>query len=1224
MTKVSCRQLLGKIATCSVLASLIASASAAPDLIVNGSFSMGGSIPATAFGKTVDWGGTQTVSLADAFMKDYGKCALNVTYGHYNKGDVATDAFTDRLYVDGKMTAQPNFQTLAAHDSAFINTQMLLLPGAHKLMLSLDDDNRVSESDEGNNQTAIIYNLRGDCGLRVTGGSAAPANAAFANALLPSRQAENAPPLFLPASGRVTANASGTSSARPRHRSVLQTRQVTIDHDLLNAATASLSLNLGGQTLIADLDRVTTTARGLAWIGHLRNIDMSQVVIVRNGDIVSGNISTPQARYHIRFASGGIHEIQEIDQSGFPVDETTVPIPAANRRKAAAAAPDQATPDDGTLIDVMVLYTATAREGVGGTAALQSLIDLAIAETNQSYQNSGILPRLRLVHAEEVAYNDASGSMDAALACVTGTADGCLDNIHALRDAYGADLVNLWIEGDGSTCGLAWQMADVSTSFAEHGFSVVDRSCATGSYSFGHELGHNMGARHDVYADNSVTPYPYAHGYVNFNAVQPWRTIMALNAACYAAGRRCTRIQYWANPALNYSGEALGDSTADTHLTLNNSAHAVANFRISIPPQPTASCSYNLSQTTQTADGSGLAGTQSVTSTPGCAWTATANATWITITSGASGNGSGMVTYTVATNNGTTARSGTLTIAGQTLTVTQSNQTATLATQTVNACPASGSTLAAGLYHSLALKSDGSLWAWGFNDYGQLGDGTQTRRNSPVSIGTGFSAIAAGYEHNLAIKSDGTLWSWGLNMAGGLGDGSRDDMTISLRLVGTGYSAIAAGAYHSVALKIDGSLWAWGYNDYGQCGDTTRTSSAIPVLIDSGFSAIAAGYYHTLAIKTDGALWAWGDNAFGQVGNGTTTNRLSPTQIGTGYSAIAAGAAHSLALKVDGSLWAWGYNGFGQLGDGSATDQHQPALIGTGYSAIAAGNLHSVGLKNDGTLWAWGNNTDGQLGDGSNTQRNTPVQIGEGFTSIAAGAYHTLAIKADGSLWAWGNNEYGQLGDGMVSAPRSSPAKIDTGYANSGLNVAVASGWNLLGNPNEASVNVASVFSDATRITAVWKWEKAGANWALYAPALADGGAAYAASKGHTFLTAIHGGEGYWVNAKQAFCSTVPIGTRVPAAAFQAGGNKAVLQGWHLLSLGEARTPAQLSTALGSGIASIWAWEPSSSKWYFYAPSLAAQGGTALADYVSSKGYLDFTASSKTLAPGAGVWVNRQ
>jgi hypothetical protein len=465
---------------------------------------------------------------------------------------------------------------------------------------------------------------------------------------------------------------------------VVRSRPVALDLNLLAAAAdlplgvlatkKSLSLNLFDDvSFIADADQIQLTPQGLIWVGTLRGIEQSQVVIVVSGDIVAGNISMPGGRYHIRYIGNEMHEIQKIDPSLFPEDEPPMPAPDLREPQSAFSAPAvDMQADDGSTVDVMVVYSATTRAAAGGSAAMQALINLAIAETNQSYQNSGIGQRLRLVHAEEVAYSETGKILD-ALRCITSTSDGCLDNIHAIRNTYAADLVSFWVE-EGDYCGIANMMRTVSSSFESQGFSAVSRSCATGYYSFGHELGHNMGASHDVYVESSSYPYSYAHGYTYLSSSAPWRTVMAYNDACQAAGKYCTRLQYWSNPVIRYGGIAMGNAAADNHLTLNNTAKTVANFRSSIA---TPTCGITLSSTSKSVAASATTGTLSVSATSGCLWTAASNVSWISVTSGASGNGSGNISYSVLANSSSSSRIGTLNIAGQTFTVSQTGSAST-------------------------------------------------------------------------------------------------------------------------------------------------------------------------------------------------------------------------------------------------------------------------------------------------------------------------------------------------------------------------------------------------------------------------------------------------------------------------------------------------------------------------------------------------------------------
>jgi alpha-tubulin suppressor-like RCC1 family protein len=376
--------------------------------------------------------------------------------------------------------------------------------------------------------------------------------------------------------------------------------------------------------------------------------------------------------------------------------------------------------------------------------------------------------------------------------------------------------------------------------------------------------------------------------------------------------------------------------------------------------------------------------------------------------------------------------------------------------------------IAAGNMHTLAMKSDGSVWAWGDNGYGQLGIGTFTYIKSspqPVPNITNAIAVAGGGSHSIALKSDRSVWAWGSNGYGQLGDGTTANRSLPVQVLGlTGVVAVAAGAVHTLALKSDGTVWAWGTNANGELGDGTTTNRSSPVKVSGLASAISvsAGDGHSVAVRSDGTVWTWGKNIWGQLGDGTNANRSSPVQVPglTGVIAAVAGgkgngAAHTLAVKSDGSLWAWGYNRNGQLGDGTTVDRNLPVQVGgvNGLTAVAGGSLFSMALKSDGTVWAWGNNDYGQIGNGRILARSAPSLINQigSVVAVAAGQDNTVALRSDGSVWAWGSNFVGQLGDGTTT-DRARPAQV-TGLSNA---VSIAAG---------AATTLAAK-SDGT----VWAW----------------------------------------------------------------------------------------------------------------------------------------------------------
>ena len=351
-----------------------------------------------------------------------------------------------------------------------------------------------------------------------------------------------------------------------------------------------------------------------------------------------------------------------------------------------------------------------------------------------------------------------------------------------------------------------------------------------------------------------------------------------------------------------------------------------------------------------------------------------------------------------------------------------------------------------GLNHSLVLKRDGTVWAWGWNNSGQLGDKAVDRSLTPVQVRgprgkvflTDVIATAGGRSHSLALKRDGTVWAWGSNVEGQMGGEvlNKSDSPVQVKGPGgigflTDVIAIAGRGRHSLALKRNGAIWAWGENEFGQLGNGEKENREVPVYVNglSDVVAIAGGLNHTVILRNDTTVWAWGNNAYGQLGNDTFIGKITFVKARDlmDVIAIAGGYEHTIALKIDGSVWAWGSNANGQLGDGTTTDRKIPVQISglADVIASAAGRSHSIVLKSDGTVWAWGSNAKGQLGDRGTTDRNTPVQVSglADVIDIAVGASHSIALKSDGGVWIWGWNESGQLGDGTTT-DRSSPVQV--------------------------------------------------------------------------------------------------------------------------------------------------------------------------------------------------------
>lgn len=329
----------------------------------------------------------------------------------------------------------------------------------------------------------------------------------------------------------------------------------------------------------------------------------------------------------------------------------------------------------------------------------------------------------------------------------------------------------------------------------------------------------------------------------------------------------------------------------------------------------------------------------------------------------------------------------------------------------------------AGDNYSLALKTNRSLWAWGKNNHAQFGNGKNKNRPQPVDTTTHWkvASSSSAYQsgHTLAIKDNGTLWAWGQNNDGQLGNGT----TYSNKLLPTqitsdsNWFSISNGFFFSVATKTDGTLWTWGRNGRGQLGIGSSTfKKTVPTKIgnDSTWSAVSAGSEFVIALKNNGTLWAWGYNYNGQLGNGNTTTQHTPIQIGldSTWVFISAGNKHSFGIKSDSTLWSWGSNQHGQLGRGG--NSRVPIQVGTDkWKAVSGGGMHSIGVKTDSTLWSWGRNLYAQLGTGSTSNKSMPYQIDtlHHWNNVAAGYEHSVATKLDSSLWGWGRNNGGQVGD---------------------------------------------------------------------------------------------------------------------------------------------------------------------------------------------------------------------
>ena len=348
------------------------------------------------------------------------------------------------------------------------------------------------------------------------------------------------------------------------------------------------------------------------------------------------------------------------------------------------------------------------------------------------------------------------------------------------------------------------------------------------------------------------------------------------------------------------------------------------------------------------------------------------------------------------------------------------------------------STIALGYRNSAyAVKADGTLWAWGNNYWGQLGVGDVKNRYTPVKVMDNVSTVtttfsfdnvgANAYSSAYAVKTDGTLWAWGSNSYGQLGVGGLDRYATPVKVMDN-VSTITTNGGTAYVVKTDGTLWAWGSNDYSRLGVGDTEDRYIPVKVMDNVSTIIASEYSACAVKTDGTLWAWGDNYWGQLGVGDTETRYVPVKVTDSVSAVAVNENGTVAyaVKTDGTLWAWGRNNHGQLGVGDTEDRYTPVKVMDNVSTIIASEYYSAyAVKTDGTLWAWGDNGWGQLGVGDTETRYVPVKVTDSVSAVAVDENGTSAymMKTDGTLWAWGYNSHGQLGIGDGS-DRNSPVKV--------------------------------------------------------------------------------------------------------------------------------------------------------------------------------------------------------
>lgn len=342
--------------------------------------------------------------------------------------------------------------------------------------------------------------------------------------------------------------------------------------------------------------------------------------------------------------------------------------------------------------------------------------------------------------------------------------------------------------------------------------------------------------------------------------------------------------------------------------------------------------------------------------------------------------------------------------------------------------------ISAGVDHTCAVTLDGGVKCWGANDSGQLGDGTTTTRNRPVSVvglSSGVASVKTGQMHSCARTTSGGLKCWGFNTDGQLGNGTNTASSTPVDVFGlqSGVTNFSVGWNHNCAVTSSGGAVCWGYSGSGQLGYGSTTAKNKPVSVtglSSGVAMLSAGANHTCAVTTSGNLSCWGYNGGGQLGTGTNTSSSTPVSVGlSGISSVATGGNHSCAVTSGGAVWCWGGNMSGQVGDGTTNSGrwYPVSTISTGVSSVSLGGNSSCALTSAGNLLCWGANNNGQLGLGDASWRLVPTTVSSGVSKVSVGNTHTCAIFSDSSAKCWGYGGWGKLGDG-TGQDRNTPTNV--------------------------------------------------------------------------------------------------------------------------------------------------------------------------------------------------------
>jgi len=543
-----------------------------------------------------------------------------------------------------------------------------------------------------------------------------------------------------PAARKLLERAPGRS-VQPRGASVAATRHILarVDNQALESDRIEIGLFDDVQVTARRTSRSRARAGSLLWHGKLEAPDRGEVTLASVDGALTGSVTANGRMFEIGFAGGGLHEVREVSAALFPTEDAPAESPdlIAATGSATATATKPVSADAPGQIDVMIVWTPAARNAVGGSsAAIQSLVDLAVANANASYASSQIATSLRLVYSGEVAFSETPSALSSDLSRLQGASDGYLDQVHSLRNTYGADIVTLIGSGYASAgyCGIGYMMSSVSTNFASNAFNVVDQSCAGGYLSYAHEVGHNQGLHHDP-ANASGTPsYPYAYGFQDPSGA--FRTVMSYGGA--------TRVQQLSNPNVLYWDRPTGTAAQDNAQALSRNAATVASFRASVGPAST--CSYSVTPTSLTFTETGGSMSVSVTTSSGCAWSTANAASWVSV--GPGGSGPGSVLIAVAPNS-SGPRWAAVTVAGVSVSITEAGTPPAACTYAVT--PTALAFGATGDSHTVNVTTQaGCSWgastgtSWASLGAGNTGSGTVVVTANANSGGarTGAATVA--------------------------------------------------------------------------------------------------------------------------------------------------------------------------------------------------------------------------------------------------------------------------------------------------------------------------------------------------------------------------------------------------------------------------------------------------------------------------------------------------